>query len=78
MSRSKWKLKYMDINLFDKKSNKFWSRSSVIPFFFKDKFIFVHNGLEFKKIKITREKIGFKVGEFAFTKKHTRKIIKKK
>jgi ribosomal protein S19 len=36
----------------------------------------VHNGKEFKKIFITREKIGFKFGEFSFTKKYTKKIKK--
>ena len=39
------------------------------------KTVLVHNGKEFKKLLITREKIGFKFGEFVFTRS---KMIKPK
>lgn len=71
MSRSKWKKVFISINL--KKINKekkinIWSRSSVIPEAFINKNVFVYNGKIFKKLLITREKVGFKFGEFIFTK----------
>ena len=41
--------------------------------------VLVHNGKEFKRILITREKLGFKYGEFAFTRKtKIKKLIQKK
>jgi ribosomal protein S19 len=41
----------------------------------------VYNGKEFKKVFITGAKIGFKFGEFVFTRTYTQKykaVIKKK
>ena len=46
-------------------------------FFLIDKTVFVHTGQVFKKILITREKVGFKFGEFVFTRtkpKHKKKV----
>jgi ribosomal protein S19 len=40
--------------------------------------VFVHNGKNFVKSYITREKVGFKFGEFAYTKKFTKKQNKVK
>ena len=73
MSRSVWKGLFCNskINknlLDDKKRIEIWSRQSSIPGFLINKTVFVHNGKTFKKILITREKLGFKFGEFAFTK----------
>jgi ribosomal protein S19 len=44
-----------------------------------DKNITIYDGKVLKKIKITREKLGFKVGEFVFTLEQLikKKIIKK-
>jgi small subunit ribosomal protein S19 len=73
MSRSIWKGLFCDIsinknNIENRKKIEIWSRQSAIPSFLMDKTVFVHNGKTFKKIIITREKIGYKFGEFAFTK----------
>lgn len=73
MARSKWKLKYLASYLMKKNykqffKNKIWSRNSVIPFYLENKNVLVHNGKIFKKIFITRERIGYKFGEFVFTK----------
>jgi small subunit ribosomal protein S19 len=75
MSRSKWKGHFFDYSLaVNKKTIKVWSRQSSIPFYLLNQYVFIHNGKEFKKIFITREKIGFKFGEFVFTRKYTSKF----
>lgn len=83
MSRSKWKGLFCSskINkhiLDGKKKIEIWSRQSSIPGFLIDKTVFIHNGKTFKKLLITREKIGFKFGEFAFTKIKAKTKEKKK
>nr|NP_038188.1 ribosomal protein S19 [Synura synuroidea]AAF36954.1 ribosomal protein S19 [Synura synuroidea] len=82
MSRSKWKGKYIPRFLLKKnfiltKKNKIWSRNSAIPFFLLNKDVFVHNGNSFKKLNISREKIGYKFGEFVFTKTTPKKFQQK-
>jgi ribosomal protein S19 len=37
-------------------------------------FVLIHNGKEFKKVLVIREKVGFKFGDFSFTRKYTSKI----
>lgn len=76
MSRSKWKSPFIHFKLLSKKlkKNKIWCRSSVIPNFLIGSFVFIHRGNSFKKIFITREKIGFKFGEYS----NTRLFIKHK
>ena len=63
--------------LFKKKQNtqnyKIWCRSSVVPSLLIGETVFVHNGKEFKRVTITREKVGFKFGEFALTRRYTLK-----
>lgn len=83
MSRSIWKSNFVKSNLLKKKNllstNIYvWSRASSIPFSFINKTVFVHNGKIFKKIIITREKIGYKFGEFVFTKTKNKTKKKKK
>jgi small subunit ribosomal protein S19 len=73
MSRSIWKGLYCNIkinkkNFENKKRIEIWSRQSSIPYFLLNKTVFVYNGKTFKKLIITREKLGYKFGEFAFTK----------
>jgi small subunit ribosomal protein S19 len=72
MTRAKWKGPYIDLNVF-KNKKKVWSRSSTIPGSLIGKSVLIHNGREFKRILVTREKVGFKFGEFSFTRKHTSK-----
>ena len=81
MSRSLWKGYFLNNSLFkhSKKINlKIWSRSSTVPSFLIGKMVLVHSGKEFKKILITREKVGFKFGEFVFTRSKIPKSKKSK
>ena len=77
MSRSIWKGPFLDVSI-RRKSNitklKIWSRASVIPAFLIGENILIHNGKEFKKVLITREKVGYKFGEFSFTRKYVSRI----
>lgn len=50
-------------------SNKIYKRSLVILPSFEDKTFFIYNGKIFIQIRITKEMIGHKFGEFVFTKK---------
>ena len=86
MTRSAWKGPYVASSIFKKigvKRNKniqIWSRNSVIPEFLIGQTVSVHNGKEFKNVTVTREKIGFKFGEFSLTRKYNvkKKVSKKK
>lgn len=84
MSRAKWKGFFLSktlinkIKILDRKQIKIWNRNSVIPYYLIGKYVQIHNGKEFIKTHISREKIGFKFGEFVFTRKHTQKQPKKK
>lgn len=60
-------------NLF---KTKFYNRSLKILPSFENKIFFIHNGKVFIQIRITKEMIGHKLGEFSFTKK--RPIFKSK
>ena len=92
MSRAKWKGSYIHYNYLKKPqlpSLKIWKRNSIIPESLIGSFVSIYNGNKFKKIMITREKVGFKFGEFSFTrnlkmiseksfKKSSKKPLKKK
>jgi len=71
MSRSIWKGNFIDQSLIERQNSKktlnIWSRNSVIPGFLEGNIVFVHNGKSFKKLKISREKVGFKFGFFVKT-----------
>jgi small subunit ribosomal protein S19 len=58
------------------------SRSSIILQSFIGRTIYVYTGRNYKKIVITEEMIGHKLGEFAFTRKlgniHSNKFNKRK
>ena len=79
MSRSKWKGSYTEI-FKNKDIKQIWSRSSVIPDFLVGKTVLIHTGKTFKKVFISREKVGYKFGSFANTRKFTNKfkLLKKK
>jgi small subunit ribosomal protein S19 len=84
MSRSKWKgffieKNYLNSKLIQTKSKiKIWSRSSTVSELLIGTTVNVYNGQKFKPVKITRDKVGFKFGEFSFTRKMYRRIKKKK
>ncbi len=83
MARSVWKKSFFESFFFKRlrveKKNYIWSRSSVIPQSLIGFMVFVHNGKVFKKLRITRDKVGFKFGSFVNTrnkflgKKHKKK-----
>ena len=79
MSRSKWKGIYCSIKKYSNYQNnkiKIWSRNSSIPSFLINKNVYVYNGKLFKKVLITKEKLGYKFGEFVFTRVNKNKLIK--
>jgi len=84
MSRSVWKGPFVDAVLIksflssNKKIKRVWSRSSTIPAFLIGEKVMIYNGKEFKPVFISREKVGYKFGEFAFTRKYTKKKTNKK
>jgi len=87
MARSSWKLNYLSKSitkqLDKKKVLMVWTRDTVIPSFLLNRLVKIYNGKEYKTIKITQEKIGFRFGEFANTRKPyiykgKKKIINKK
>lgn len=73
MSRSKWKQPFIKISvikdIFFKKTKKIFSKASTIPAILLYQTVQVYNGKIFKSITITREKVGFKFGEFVSTRK---------
>jgi ribosomal protein S19 len=91
MGRASWKGSFVDkfaLNKLNVKSssNHFnvWTRRSVIATNFISKKVFVYTGNRFKPVFVTREKVGFKFGEFCITrnnqaekKKFNKKKIKK-
>lgn len=81
MSRSKWKGPFLKNLIIKKNSNNIIiPRNSIIPGTCLGKFINIYTGKEFKKIFISKEKIGLKFGNFAYTRKGKlkSKILQKK
>ena len=81
MTRSNWKGYHIDKYLLSKKfkqnkKKQILSRNSTIPESLINQYVTIHNGKDFLKTFITREKIGFKFGDFAFTRKFTKKTKK--
>lgn len=77
MKRSKWKGIYINPENFNQEvSTSIVSRnSSIIPNFI-DKTFKVHSGKNFKEIKVTKEMLGHKFGEFFRTRAEF--VLKKK
>lgn len=71
MSRSLWKGPFIHLKLLKKKvlieNTIVWSRNSVILSNFIGYKFLIHSGNTFKKFFVTREKIGYKFGEFCTT-----------
>lgn len=70
---------YYDLILYlnviqNKKNLKTFKRSTIILPEFVDKIIYIYNGMQFRKIKITNQMIGTKFGQYC----PTRKICKHK
>lgn len=87
MNRSKWKGRFIKQSLLNlKKKNKkilIWSRYFTIPEFLVGTTCYVYTGKLFRRVLITKDKVGYKFGEFSFTRKFykttkIRKIQKRK
>lgn len=82
MKRSVWKGYYISPSLYKKTILKkeyvkeIWSRKSTILESFIGKYFFIYNGKNFHKVYITREKVGYKFGDFAQTRKFNKKTKK--
>lgn len=73
--------KNYDLNLYNqillnKKVLKTTKRNTLILPEYLNKIIYVHNGLTFKKIKITEDMIGTKLGQYIFTRKFCKHKVK--
>lgn len=78
MVRSKWKLFYFNQDILNDEKTLVSNRNSTILPIFLKKTVAVHNGKTWRKVFIKPSMIGFKFGDFAFTRKHTQKKLKKK
>ena len=82
MSRSTWKGSVIfDENVdFKNKQIKIYNRNFIISKNFLDKKISIYNGKSFINVFIDKDKIGYKFGEFAYSRKlpiHKKKKTKK-
>lgn len=82
MSRSQWKGCFISRSLLNekkilkKKEIIVRDRHSSIPLFLLGKYVSIYTGRVFIRIYISREKIGFKFGDFVFTRRHNKKVKK--
>lgn len=53
-------------------------RNSLILPEYIDKIIYVYNGMTFKKLKITEDMVGTKLGQYIFTRKFCKHKVKNK
>jgi ribosomal protein S19 len=67
-NKSLWKSVNVNFKKLTNK-NKIYSRQFIIPSFLIGKSVKIYNGINFIKIYISRDKIGFKFGDFVFTRK---------
>lgn len=90
MARSSWKLPYISLLFFQKRFLNNYNlnvrlRNSVIPYIFIEKKIKlnIYNGIWYLSTLFTNSMLGFKLGEFSYTKRsdtqtHLKKKRKKK
>lgn len=77
MSRSKNKGPFFRVNLLKKKQwIKIYNKNLIILPEYIDHFVNIYNGKTFVSFKINEKMVGFKFGEFIYTKK--KHIYKKK
>lgn len=60
----------------NKKILRTFKRNTLILPEFVDKIIYVYNGMVFKKLKITENMVGTKIGQYIFTRKVCKHKIK--
>lgn len=78
MTRSTWKGAYIGKPQKKLKKDKNWTRKDAIPFSAVGLTLNIHNGKTYKKLFVTREKVGFYCGDFVFCKGFVRLKEKKK
>jgi len=83
MARSIWKGIFLEKCFIKKIANKqkinhIWSRRTTIPAYLIGVTVLVHNGKFFRKLLVTREKVGFKFGVFIITRTRPKIQIKSK
>ena len=59
-------------------SNKIYDRKSLVPLCFNGLSLFIHKGVNYRKINIFRANVGYKFGEYAYTRKLYYYPLKKK
>lgn len=79
MARSKWKLNFFSKNCikygFQKKINNsikkiiIFNKNNIIFNFYLNSTVFIHKGLFFKKLSVSKKHLGLKFSSFSFTKK---------
>lgn len=74
MSRSVWKVPFVSRLFFSnflakKKNFNVWQRSSKIPSSFVNKRIRIHNGIWLLSLNVKPNMVGYKFGEFSFSKR---------
>ena len=76
MSRSIWKGPYVDEKLKkkveeSKKTRAIYtsSRATTIVHSFLDRIFYIYNGKQYFKLYVTKDHLGFKLGEFCYSKK---------
>jgi ribosomal protein S19 len=76
MSRSTWK----NAIYFSKNIKKLiiWNRGTIISSKMLGKPCSVYTGKNFKRLYLTRDKIGYSFGDFCRTRKYTKKTVKLK
>jgi ribosomal protein S19 len=86
MSRSKWKGPVFDEkilykitlpNVFKDWNKKIVRRNCNLPVVYSEEKVLIYNGKTFKKVFLTKEKVGFKTGMFSNTRKFVKTNIKK-
>lgn len=87
MARSRWKFNYINSFFFKKmflvkfkliKIPKIYNRASIVPKIFLKKTVSLYKGNIFSKIFFSKYCLGYKIGEFAFTRKPFNFPLKKK
>lgn len=53
-------------------------RNNKIPMELVNNFVYVHTGKKYVKVLVTRERVGFRFGEFAYTRTRNRRTTKRK
>lgn len=78
MSRSSWKHDIINLEKLKDLKLKINSREEIIPVQFLDSKVSIHNGKRYINTYIDKFKLGYKFGEFAFTRKRCIHKVKKK